>query len=122
MKADLLTPNQAAIADAVATGRTIKEVAYFLRKSPQTVFNTLSKMYERLDIPHNLSALAVWRVCTLHGIEIPEFIRSAKALSLALLVMMQIAFEDGNTQRVRRSGRRGRYDFEIVEFIDNEEE
>lgn len=121
MKQHNLTSNQISIADAVATGRTIKEVADYLNKTPRTVFNTLSKIYEQLSIPHNVSALAVWRVCTLHSIEIPEFIRKSGAVMM-MIVFSYTLFQAEHQERTRRFSRRCRYDCEIVEYPDLEEE
>lgn len=106
-----LTANQLQIADGVATGRTVKEVAAMLHKQPQTIFNTLAKIYDALQIPHNLSALAVWRVCTLNKIELPEFIRGAGAVVLLAIFLTTIDIREENTMRARN--RRGRHDDEL---------
>ncbi len=99
-----LTVKQIEIVDAVATGRTIKEVADYLGKAPQTVFNMLSVIYDRLRIPHNLSALAVWRICTTNNIELPEFIRRCGAAALLVLFLTTI----GHHGDVWRRGLRAR--------------
>jgi DNA-binding CsgD family transcriptional regulator len=99
-----LTIKQIEIVDAVATGRTIKEVADYLGKAPQTVFNMLSVIYDRLRIPHNLSALAVWRICTTNNIELPEFIRRCGAAALLVLFLTTI----GHHGDVWRKGTRAR--------------
>lgn len=116
-----LTPNQTRIADAVATGRTVKEVADFLNRSPQTIFNTLSSIYERLSIPHNISALAVWRICSVHKLELPEFIRKTGALTLLLLFATTIMTQDDTMYRRSGTRRARRSDIEIIDKFNEEE-
>ena len=108
-----LTRRQAQITDLVATGRTVKEVANVLGISTQTAFNTLPLIYERTKVPHNLSALAIWRVCTRHGIELPEFIRKAGAMVFLALFMTTMTIENEFTRLRRSRGRRTEYEYVI---------
>lgn len=113
---NVLTHRQIELVDMVATGRTIKEVADVLKISPQTVFNTLSKIYDKLSIPHNLSSLAIWRVCTRHSIELPEFIRKAGAFILLALFTLTLTSIDNEYVRSMRCRTRARRT-ELLETI-----
>ena len=110
----MLTRRQTDIVDLVATGRTVKEVADVLDLSQQTIFNTLSLIYNRIKIPRNLSALAIWRVCTQHSIELPDFIRRAGATAFLILFTLTMNIDNEFTRLRRCRARVRRNEYEIV--------
>ena len=81
-----VTKQEWLVIEAIADGRTIKEVAQKLNKSGHTVNNQIQSVYEKLNLPHNLNALTLWYVCKKFKIALPEFMKNL-GVTLMLFLM-----------------------------------
>lgn len=121
-----LTPAQLEIAQLTAAGLSQKEVAYYRHCDVSTVSNTLRHIYAKYGLNNDRELtsfyLALYHGASLEFDVVGKIKRIVSGLILTLIVCFQIVLDGTNHQRVRRCGRRGRYDYELVEFIDLEEE
>lgn len=108
-----LTANEMLIVETIASGRSDKETAYHLSKAYQTLKNTKNKIFDKLDIPHNTSALVAWYYCQKSGIDLPDFIRKTTA-SIILLGMFLTATTSLSETYARRARRGRRNETEVV--------
>lgn len=120
-----LTPRQLEIAQWTACGLLDKEIANRMNVSVSTVTNTKRNIYDKYGF-NNTSELIAFYFATYHKVStdfdlVGKIKRAVSGLILTLLICSQM-FVDNNQQRVRRSGRRSRHDYEVVEFADLEEE
>ena len=69
---EVLTANEYRMIETIATGRSDKEAACYLNKAYSTFKNTKNKIFDKLGIPHNTSALVAWYYCIKNGAQLPE--------------------------------------------------
>lgn len=92
---EVLTANEYRMIETIATGRSDKEAAYYLNKAYSTFKNTKNKIFDKLGIPHNTSALVAWYYCIKSGEQLPEFIRTwdAKGIMAGIILLAFIPNE-----------------------------
>ncbi len=96
--------------ETIATGRSDKEAAYYLNKAYSTFKNTKNKIFDKLGIPHNTSALVAWYYCIKNEVQLPEFIRTwdAKGIMAGIILLAFIPNEMIYQSETYREVRRGR--------------
>lgn len=107
---EVLTANEYRMIETIATGRSDKEAAYYLNKAYSTFKNTKNKIFDKLGIPHNTSALVAWYYCIKNEVQLPEFIRTwdAKGIMAGIILLAFIPNEMICQSETYREVRRGR--------------
>lgn len=100
-----LTPEEARVAELAAWGATQKEIAYYLKKSVNTVANQFRSIYEKVGIS-KINELSAWWFCTHFNIsfDLSPIKRSVGAAALLVLFLTTI----GHHGDVWRRGTRAR--------------
>lgn len=97
------------VAELVGQGMSVEAIAKTRNRSSYTIVRQIQSCYDKLNIPRQLNALAVWYVCMVNKIDIPDYIKKGVAI---LLVVAAINTHATNPlRRPRMIARRTRTEF-----------
>lgn len=99
-----LTKRENQVAELIAWGATKKDVANKLFISERTAENHTRSIYEKAEVTKS-NELSAWWFCKNFNIslDLSPFKRKAIAYSIMLLVCLNIAFDNHDLLRIRRS-------------------
>lgn len=118
-----LTPRQLEIAQWTACGLTDKEIAGRMHVSTSTITNTKRNVNEKYGF-NNSCELVAFYFAAYHSVStdfdlVGKIKRVISSIALLMLMAIEIIAADSNAQRVRRScrPRRNEYEIEVNKYL-----
>ena len=113
-----LAPKQLQIAELIAWGATAKDCSNILKKSLNTITNTIRRIFEITEVTKS-NELSAWFFCTHFNIsmDLSPLARKKVASILLLFVILQLFNPNEFNMRTRRAKRARKSETEYVDYL-----